>query len=157
MTRAAKYIAAPMALIVPFRPVTCTSSTAAANSGKGLQEVAKRSLEPARHPGERWPCLSCRGCPSITHLQARGMSTEENLNEPEDDAQGQHFQLEAHALRFRDRARSRRQRKGTETTIARPPFVSSGSWALRPSLTAPAAGPKTRVGVRGSPRAKWLV
>jgi len=47
------------------------------------------------------------------------MSTEENLNEPEDDAQGQHFQLEAHALRFRDRARSRRQRKGTETIISR--------------------------------------
>jgi len=43
------------------------------------------------------------------------MSTEENLNEPEDDAQGQHFQLEAHALRFRDQALSRRQRKATET------------------------------------------
>src|SRR5216683_3080821 len=61
---------------------------------KGLQEVAKRSLEPARDPRERWPCLSRRGCPPITHLQARRVSTKENLNEPEDDAQGQHFQLE---------------------------------------------------------------
>src|SRR5258707_12674325 len=69
---------------------------------KGLQEVAKRSIEPARDPRERWPCLSRRGCPLITYLQARGMSTEDNLNEPEDDAEGQHFQLEAHALTLRD-------------------------------------------------------
>ena len=91
---------------------------------KGLQEVAKRSIEPARDPRERWPCLSRRGCPSITYLQARGMSTEDNLNEPEDDAEGQHFQLEAHALTLRDQALSRRQIKGMETTkLARESLV----------------------------------
>ncbi len=52
------------------------------------------------------------------------MSTEDNLNEPEDDAEGQHFQLEAHALTLRDQALSRRQIKGMETTkLARESLV----------------------------------
>src|SRR5258708_1061633 len=82
---------------------------------KGLQEVAKRSIEPARDPRERWPCLSRRGCPSITYLQARGMSTEDNLNEPESDAEGQHFQLEAHALRLRGLGLTPRHIEGMES------------------------------------------
>src|SRR5260370_39337238 len=91
----------------PRVEVPAEGAHARARKPVGAQSRNNVSLSQlARDPRERWPCLSRGGCPSITHLQARGMSTEENLNEPEDDAQGQHFQLEAHALRFRDYARN---------------------------------------------------
>src|SRR5262249_35864044 len=77
---------------------------------KGLQEIAKRPLEPARHSGQLWSRLARRGGISIADLQARGMSAEQNLNEAEDDAQGQDLQLDTHKVREK-KAQNKRARE----------------------------------------------